>query len=121
MESVYVWNIKFDSVAFQALRKRYAKVDIQSGFVDKGQFIVELSPPLILTEAGISDSTLLIKLKHPLKGVDIRYTLNGKQPDSANSIPYTKPFPLDTSARLSVRAFHKGWLGSSPVQADYIR
>ncbi len=60
-------------------------------------------------------------MKHPFKGAEIRYTLDGTKPDSASSAVYKKPITVSNDATLIARAFKKGWYGSEPVQTVYIK
>jgi uncharacterized membrane protein len=119
--SVVIWNTRLDSVQVSALSKRHKKVYIERGFVDNGQFVVALSPPLIETPTGVFDTSASIEIKHPFKGVDIRYTLDGSPPDSLNSALYKSPVYIDRSARLVARAFRKGWEGSMAARSLYIK
>ena len=60
-------------------------------------------------------------MKHPFKGVEIRYTLDGSQPDSLNSPVYSAPLQIDSNVTVIAKAFKPGWYGSKAVQASFIR
>src|SRR5690606_32699680 len=47
LESVFVWDTKIDSLQLQPLRKKFSNVYIETGYVDKGDVIIALSPPVI--------------------------------------------------------------------------
>ena len=121
MASVFIWNTKIDSTQVFSLRSRFKKLHMETGFIDNGQLMIELSPPLIQTAAGVFDKTTEIQIRHPFKGVDIRYTTDGSVPDSVNSPLYKLPIQLNESATINARAFKKGWYGSSAVQSAYIK
>ena len=121
LASVFVWDTKIDSVQLQPLKKKFPNVHIETGYVDKGDVIIALSPPVIKTPQGIFNKTTTLEIKHPFKGVDIRYTLDGTQPDSVSGKLYTEPVAIDQSVTLIARAYKKGWYGSAPVQAAFIR
>ncbi|MEO5999688.1 MAG: chitobiase/beta-hexosaminidase C-terminal domain-containing protein [Chitinophagaceae bacterium] len=121
LASVYVWNTSIDSVQLITVRKKYNKVHIETGYFDDGQVTTTLSPPMIITPPGIFDQPAKVEMKHPFKGVEIRYTVDGTKPDSANSKVYKAPITIDTSTTILARAFKKGWIGSNDTRAAYIK
>jgi hypothetical protein len=58
----------------------------------------------------------VVRLKHPIQGTEIRYTLNGEEPDSLQSSKYNGPFSIFSSASIKARAFAKGWYGSETAE-----
>ena len=121
LSSLVIWNIRVDSAQISALGGRHPKVHIERGFIDNGQFVVALSPPQVKTPAGVFDSSVRIDIRHPFKGVEIRYTLDGTRPDSVNSAVYKGPVVVDADARLVARAFKKGWEGSLSSRSLYLK
>jgi uncharacterized membrane protein len=120
MRAVYVWNTKMDSMSVVAVRNKFKKVKIETGFADDGTML-PLTPPMIQNAAGMFANDTQIVIKHPFKGVDIRYTLDGTEPDSIKSALYKAPLPLKDNTKLKARAFKKGWIGSATAEATYIR
>ncbi len=121
LSSVFIWNTKIDSMQAAALHNKFKKVKIETGFVDNGQMIIALSPPIIETPTGVFENNEQIEMKHPFKGAEIRYTLDGTKPDSVNSAVYKEPITVSNDATIVARAFKKGWYGSEPIQAAYIK
>ncbi|HRQ50019.1 MAG TPA: FN3 associated domain-containing protein [Agriterribacter sp.] len=121
LRSVFIWDTKIDSVQLQPLKTRFPGVNIETGFIDKGDDIIALSPPVIKTPSGIFNGATTIDIRHPFKGVDIRYTLDGTPPDSVNGLVYTEPIAIDKSVTLVANAYKKGWYGSAPAQAAFIK
>lgn len=121
ISSLYVWDTKIDSSQLQSLKKKFAKVYIESGFTgDKGE-IIALSPPVIKTPAGVFDKSIALEMKHPFGGVEIRYTLDGSQPDSLSSPVYSAPLTIDSNVTVIAKAFKPGWYGSKAVRSSFIR
>ncbi len=121
LQKLVIWDTKIDTLQVSSLRKKFGKTEIENGFVDNGKFIAILSPPMIETPGGVFDSLKMIKMKHPFRGVTIRYTLDGSVPDSVASKKYADSFSIQTSTSLTVRAFKDGWTGSNPVELLYIK
>jgi Fn3 associated len=74
-----------------------------------------LTPPLLknneLFILGKNDS---IAFKHPMPGVIIRYTTNGKNPDSNHSNVFSKAFSIENTVNIKAIAVRPGWY-ASPV------
>src|SRR5215210_1367459 len=103
IRSVFIWNTKIDSITVLAVRNKFKKVNIETGFADNGT-IIALSPPMIQNSTGIFDKDTQIVIKHPFKGVDIRYTLDATMPDSVNSPLYKEPIVIKNNTTLIARA-----------------
>ncbi len=104
IRSVYIWNTKIDSTEVLPVRNKFKKVNIETGFADNG-IMIPLSPPMIQTATGIFVKDTQIVIKHPFKGVDIRYTLDGTDIDSLKSPLYKDPFTIKNHTTLRARAF----------------
>lgn len=121
ISSLYIWDTKIDSNQLRSLKTKFAKVYIESGFVDDKGEMIALSPPAIKTPAGVFDKSISLEMKHPFKGVEIRYTLDGSQPDSLNSPIYSAPVNIDSNVTVIAKAFKPGWYGSKAVQSAFLR
>ncbi|MFT3705905.1 MAG: chitobiase/beta-hexosaminidase C-terminal domain-containing protein [Agriterribacter sp.] len=121
LAEVYVWDTKIDSTQLGRLKNKYPKMLIENGFVDKGGDIVALSPPMIKSPGSIFDKDVQVELRHPFKGVEIRYTLDGTEPDSVTGTIYTAPIPVTKNTTINAKAFKKGWYGSGDAKASFIK
>lgn len=121
LTSVYIWDTPVDSLQIAGMRNRFKKMRIETGFVDNGQMLIPLSPPVFKTPSGIVDQPVQVEMKHPFKDVDIRYTLDGTMPDSINSELYKKPIEINDNMVFIARAFKQGWYGSPATQKSYIK
>ncbi|MBX3242353.1 MAG: chitobiase/beta-hexosaminidase C-terminal domain-containing protein [Chitinophagaceae bacterium] len=121
LSSLFIWDTKVDSVQLKSLRNRFAKVNIESGYKDDGTEIIALSPPVIRNPPGVFENSIQLELKHPFAGVEIRYTLDGTEPDSVTGTLYTGPVEINRNVTIKARADKPGWYGSNVVQASFIR
>lgn len=120
LSSVFIWDVQIDSVQLQPIKNKFAKVKIETGYIDNGNEMIALSPPAIKPASGIFNHTTTVEIRHPFKGVDIRYTLDGSAPDSITGSLYTEPLIINQSATITASAYKKGWYGSAPVQTSLI-
>jgi hypothetical protein len=56
-----------------------------------------------------------VTLQSKLKEVEIRYTINGEEPDSS-STKYKEPIHFNKTTKLKAKAFKKGWLPSETLE-----
>lgn len=56
-----------------------------------------------------------------IKGAELRYTLDGVDPDSCISPVYKTPITITKNTTLQVKAFKKGWISSEVVKASYLK
>lgn len=118
---IFVWDTKIKPSDIKAISKQYAQIKIDYGFDGADTLIITLNDPVISLPSGYFKQNQPIEIKHVIKGVTIRYTLDGTDPDSSTSLVYTKPILLDNTTTLSVRAFKAGWNGSATVRNFYMK
>lgn len=77
----------------------------------QGEPIVYRAPEIV-AESDIFVRPLSVKIETKSPGLEIRYTLDGQEPD-ARSPRYERPLALESSSVVNARAFHEG----KPVSA----
>ncbi|MDP4149829.1 MAG: c-type cytochrome domain-containing protein [Bacteroidota bacterium] len=119
LHHLYVWNTKMSPNDLAVLQKtNHDHLVISTGF-RSDTVLIKLNAPILQTEDRIVLNPVLLQLKHYVPGVTIRYTLDGRDPDSVTSPVYNDHVYLNTRSILKARAFKPGWLGSDPVTADF--
>ncbi|MFZ1456679.1 MAG: FN3 associated domain-containing protein [Saprospiraceae bacterium] len=100
-QTVSEWQKKYPAITFNKLASEDLKI--------------KLSPPLMINESYLVKSSEEIELKHYIKGTQIKYTLDGTEPDSLNGAEYTKPFTIRSSTDVKAVAVKDGWFASDVV------
>lgn len=108
---LYFWQPGWNQTQKDALEALLPNTAIYFGF-DPGEVTYALNAPEILVDSAIFSSAALVTLKHPITGTEIRYTLDGQEPDSITSQTYSGPLSISNSAQIKARAFASGWYGS---------
>lgn len=75
--------------------------------------------PIVNPEPGIYSSRLEISMSTQESDAEIRYTLNGRIPDS-ESLLYTGPFDIWESVVVTARAFKDGLIDSYSTTSNYV-
>ncbi len=83
--------------------------------------IMKLNKPIIEQESTIITNSMHVPIKHFLKGVTIKYTLDDTEPDSITSPTYNSPLVLTKNTTLKTKSFKKGWLASEMVQKSFYK
>ena len=61
-----------------------------------------------------------VEMSYRLRGVDIHYTLDGKQPDSSSFV-YKEPIRIPSSSTLTVVAMRNGWQSSKTLSYQFTK
>ncbi len=115
-----VWTKDGTPKDLEPIIKKYPNIIFNVGDNLKTTF-VKISKPTIEQDSLIISDHLDIKLKALLKGVVIRYTTDGTDPDSLKSSVYEKPFRITENTTLKIKAFREGWTGSEIVKKTFYK
>ncbi len=115
LREVFIWNTKIIPGDLQSLEADSNKISFNLGYIPDPNEVLPLTPPIKINESEILKAKDSVGLKHQIRGVTIRYTLDGSIPDSAAAPIYSSPLPIINGFTLvRARAVKPGWL-SSPV------
>lgn len=112
LREVYVWNTPIDEAAFDRLQQAHRSVRMERGYVDDGSLLLPLNDPLITPMSHFFRDRVMVQLSHPVPGVELRYTVDGTEPDSIHAPVYTEPFELTRATPVRVKGYKAGWLSS---------
>ncbi|GAB2568749.1 c-type cytochrome domain-containing protein [Spirosoma areae] len=121
LKTVTVWNTGLTTSQLEQLRKANKKIQFLAGFDGAGSLPITLNPPQVKNSSTIFSQPLTLQLKHPIKGVQIRYTTDGTEPDSLHSPVFTNHTIIDRSTLVKARAYKPGWFGSPVARFDFYR
>ncbi|ULQ56981.1 chitobiase/beta-hexosaminidase C-terminal domain-containing protein [Flavihumibacter rivuli] len=120
LATIYAWNTGVQEKDLDLLAKQFPDTRIEMGF--KGDTIkVKLNPPIIEGEQQVLTGPTTIILKHYVNGVQLRYTLDGKEPDSINSPLYKDGILINGTGVLKAKAFLPGWYSSEVASKNYYK
>jgi uncharacterized membrane protein len=111
VKRLFIWNSGLDEAGKTALKKNLPQTLIDFGFDGKG-IVYALNPPKIEFEKTLFQDSMELILSHPIRTAEIRYTLDGSEPDSLSSPVYTTSFWVKNTAQIRAKAFAPDWAGS---------
>ncbi|MPR37068.1 c-type cytochrome domain-containing protein [Salmonirosea aquatica] len=121
LETVTVWETGLTPAEIAQLQKAFPRLTIIGGFVDDGKNPLKLNPPQVANSTTVFAGSVPLQLRHPIKGVEIRFTTDGTEPDSINSPVFNAKTVLTESATIKAQAFKKGWFGSEVATFDFFK
>jgi uncharacterized membrane protein len=116
LTKLFLWNTDLKENEIKQLENK--NLVIETGF-RSDTITLKLTPPILENEEQVIIKFQLLKLKHYINGVTIRYTLDGTDPDSLRSAVYTKNVTISGTAHLKAIAYKPGWYSSDTTEADF--
>ena len=120
LRHVYVWNTSITDADIKQLQQN-KNISWFAGY--KGDTVIlKLTPPILQNEEQvIAKEPLQLKLKHYINGTEIRYTLDGSEPDSIHSALYKDKVILDSDVTVKAKAFKPGWISSDDITQHFFK
>jgi len=120
LTKVALWDTGLPDNEVADLQKSNKKIDFIKGFKDDGKPI-KLNDPIVKNTSFVFTRPLPLELIHPIKGVDIRYTIDGTDPDSLKSMLYKPGIMIAQNTSIKAKAYKPGWFGSDMVQVNFYK
>ncbi len=120
LQTVSVWNTPLTQDEMRQLQNKNKGLKVITGFADDGSDILKLNPPQLSNKTPVFQSTIVPGLFHPVKGVEIRYTTDGSDPDSLSPL-FKEGIELSSNTTIRAKAYKEGWEASDPVSFDFLR
>lgn len=122
LELLVVWSTAIKENEIRELQKSNKKIKFILGYKDDGLHPIKLNAPVLEEEMlPIFTNMVSIKLTHPIRGVQIRYTTDGTEPDSIHGEIYKNDLTFTTNTVLRAKVYKPGWYGSDAAQFSFLK
>ncbi|MCP1385684.1 c-type cytochrome domain-containing protein [Runella salmonicolor] len=121
LNTIVVWNTGLTIEEIRQLQKSHPRIRFIEGFKDDGKNPIKLNPPQVKNKSTVFNEPVLVQLAHPVKGVQIRFTTDGTEPDSVKSAIFTNQTVIKASTNIRAKAYKEGWFGSDEVVFDFFK
>ncbi|AUD02639.1 c-type cytochrome domain-containing protein [Spirosoma pollinicola] len=121
LKTISVWNTKLTPSQVAQLQKAYKSIQFIAGFDGADSEPIKLNPPQVKNSSTIFTQAIPLQLKHPIKGVEIRYTTDGTEPDSLHSQVFANQTTLTQPTLIKAKAYKSGWYGSNVASFDFYK
>ncbi len=113
LKKVYLWQSGISQAEINTLSKKFPGIHFDHGNIADSTEILKLTTPLMKNpEKTIFNASEGFVLRHPMPGVKIIFTIDGKDPDSTGSKFYQNPIPIPGPTIVKARAIMPGWYAS---------
>lgn len=121
LKMIAVWNTGLSDTEAVQLQKSNTAVTVITGFKEGGKDTLTLNPPQVKNSTMVFDQNIQVQLKHPVKGVEIRYTIDGSTPDSVKSPVFDNTTVVDKTTSVKAKAYKEGWHSSDVITFDFLK
>lgn len=121
LKEVFVWNTPILAKDLAQLQQQYKRIHFEVGYIPNDSEILKLNSPILVNEQFIVTDKTPITFRHPLKGVTVRYTTNGADPDTTQSPIYQKPLQVNDYTIVKARATKEKWYASDVVEYAFFK
>ncbi len=118
--TISLWKTEVTDDEFMQLQAEYKNIQFLAGLKDDGGNLIKLNNPRLKHKSFVFDDSIQLQLFHPVKGVDIRFTTDGREPDTTASL-FDGTTILKESTTIKARAYKAGWLSSDAVTLQVYR
>ncbi|MCR8561471.1 chitobiase/beta-hexosaminidase C-terminal domain-containing protein [Mucilaginibacter sp. BJC16-A38] len=115
LAKITLWDTGLTDAQLNELQAQNKKIEFIKSFKDDGKPI-KLNVPQLKNTALVFAESMPLELSHPIKGVQIRYTTDGTDPDSIKSPVFKPGVAINKNTNIKVKAYKAGWLSSDVVQ-----
>lgn len=121
LNTLAIWDTPLSTSEISELQKANRNVQLLGGFKDDGSHPIKLNTPGLKNKPLVFSDSLVLQLFHPVKGVEVRFTTDGTEPDSITSMVFNRQTVLKASTTIKARAYKAGWLSSDVVSLGVYR
>ena len=120
LRSLALWNTAVTAEQMESLAVKFPHITFL-GSSDEDAPLIKLNLPRVKNKRRVFRDSILLELFHPVKDAEIRYSLDGEEPDSLTSTLFRRPTIFDKTAAIKARAYKNGWLSSDVASLNVYR
>ncbi|ULQ54758.1 c-type cytochrome domain-containing protein [Flavihumibacter fluvii] len=121
IKTISIWNTGITSPEVEQLRRGHKDISFIEGFKDEGKDPLKLNPPQVKNALMVFNQDMSVQLRHPIKGVQIRFTTDGTEPDSIRSPVFDGNTVINKNTTVKAKAFKEGWYSSDVATFDFLK
>ncbi|MFY7795471.1 MAG: c-type cytochrome domain-containing protein, partial [Chitinophagaceae bacterium] len=103
LKTITLWNTALSIQDMSFLRQSFPAIDFVGASAFEGKDTLTLNPPLVKNPTLVFRDSVDVLLGHPIRGVEIRYTLDGTIPDSLRSPVFRNALRVTANTRIMAR------------------
>jgi uncharacterized membrane protein len=119
LRTVTLWETPVSLAEVEILKKEYPNITWISSRPETEADLLQLNLPRLANASNIFQDTLQLRLGHPIRDVEIRFSLDGSEPSRENSPEFIPGETVLSEGKLvKARAYKEGWIPSEVATFD---
>lgn len=120
LKTVTLWDTPLSREQVGSLENALPNISFIA-FSEHGRALIKLNPPRIKNKHRVFRDSIKLELFHPVRNTDIRFTFDGKEPDSLSAESFPSHLSIKKTLAIKARAYKDGWLSSDAVTLNVYR
>ena len=112
---VSLWDTPLTAAEIRRLQNRFTYLTIQGMYSEEMGTPIKLNPPRLGNKMRVFEDSIEVEIVHPVRDVDVRFTLDGSAPDSVAASRFSGSTIVRKTTAIQARAYKPGWLSSDPA------
>ncbi len=121
LKELYIWSTGISEEEVREWKEKLSGVRVHEGYIPDENEILKLNAPRLVNKDNMLDDGEGISYTHKFPGVQLRYTIDGTEPDSLESKLFTSTIYPDKFTIVKIRAFTEGWQGSDVLENSFFK
>lgn len=120
LQTLAVWETALSPQEIARLQAEFPDVTVL-GAPQDDMALIKLNTPRVNNKWRVFEDSINLELVHPVRDVDIRFTTDGKEPDSLGSTLFAGKTVLRETTTITAKAYKEGWLSSDVAELNVYR
>ena len=121
LETVTLWSTSLSAQEITQLQKTFKNINFVQGFVIDETAKLKLNPPQVKNKSLVFSDSIGVALFHPINGTEIRYTIDGTEPDSISSPVFNNHTFISKTTNVKAKVYKQGWYSSDAVEFSFLK
>ena len=121
LTTVTLWSTSLSAQEITQLQQSFKNINFVQGFVIDESAKLKINPPQVKNKSLVFANSIDVALFHPINGTELRYTMDGKEPDSISSPVFTNKTVITKTTTIKVKAYKKGWYSSDVAEFSFLK
>ena len=121
LTTVTLWSTSLSAQEITQLQQNFKNINFLQGFVIDESEKLKINPPQVKNKNLVFANSIDVALYHPINGTELRYTLDGKEPDSISSPVFNNKTVITKTSTIKVKAYKKGWYSSDVAEFSFLK
>lgn len=117
---ISIWDTGLSDDEMQSLVNAFPHISFL-GHDNYEASLIKLNPPRLRNKVRVFKDSMAVELFHAVKNTEIRFSVDGRDPDSLSSELFKDTVILNQTSSIKARAFKKGWLTSDVATIQVYR